>query len=137
MKGTVLPARQPYLGFQDGQWSLSHPPGAPMGKGAPGRGCISSSRGLFWRDRYMAGVSRPGSGQQGSEAQGLAEAHAQGSARTAGVVSARLHRGKARFFTLVLWGLFDDKQFTQFLCLMKLDICMSFLSTQILTDIIK
>lgn len=53
-QGTVLPARQPYLGFQEGQQSLGHPPGASMGKGALGRGCISSGRGLFWLDRYMA-----------------------------------------------------------------------------------
>lgn len=93
-QGTVLPARQPYLGFQEGQQSLGHPPGASMGKGALGRGCISSGRGLFWLDRYMAGVSRPGSGQQGSEAQGLVEARAQGSARAACVVSAQAAQRK-------------------------------------------
>lgn len=47
----VLPARQPYLGFQEGPVSgLSEPPSwRTDGKGeAPGRGCISCRQGALW-----------------------------------------------------------------------------------------
>lgn len=47
----VLPARQPYLGFREGPRSLgrvSHPPGAPTGKGGHLGGAASAAgRGLF------------------------------------------------------------------------------------------
>lgn len=101
---------------------VSEPPSwcTDDGKGGAWEGCISSGRGLFWRDRYMAGVSRPGSGQRGSEAQGLVEAHAQGSARAACVVSAQaaqrkgliLHSCSAGDLSLTALSGRDDKQFT-------------------------
>lgn len=106
----VLPARQPYLGFREGPRSLgrvSHPPGAPTGKGgAPGRGCISCGQGALLLDRYRAGVSRPRSWAAGFRSAGPGGGPRSGSARAAcvGSTQAGLRRGKGLHSSLLFCG---------------------------------
>lgn len=97
---------------------VSHPPGATTGKGRHlGGAALAAGRGLFWLDRYLAGVSRPRIWVAGFRSLG------PGGAQHARPVWSAPRLGRAEekppFFTLVLRGSFltalcgrDDKQFT-------------------------